>query len=297
MYHEPVLLQESVAGLNVKTGGTYVDVTFGGGGHSKAILALLGQGRLIAFDRDAEAIKNHSGDQRLQLLNHNFKYLKNFLRAEDALPVDGILADLGVSSHQLDTPGRGFSPRFQGPLDLRMTNTSGMDAASVLNSYEEDELAQLFRMYGEIRNAGAIARAVVRRRKTEPFVTTEDFTRFLTPFAPPMARNKLNAKAFQALRIEVNGELEALRSLLEQSLTVLKPGGRLVVISYHSLEDRLVKNFMRSGNFEGVEEKDLFGNSSSPFIPVTRKAIVACVEELASNPRSRSAKLRIAEKK
>ena len=296
MYHEPVLLQESIEGLNLEPGGIYVDATYGGGGHSAAILSKLGSGRLIAFDRDPDALANKPDDDRLVLLNNNFMFLKNFLRQQDAVPVDGILADLGVSSHQIDTPSRGFSMRFDAPLDMRMGSSDGMSATDILKNYSEEELADVFGTYGEIRNAGRIARTIINVRKTRCPETTVEFMELLSSFAPPAARNKLYAKAFQALRIVVNSEMESLKALLVQSLQVLKPGGRLVVISYHSLEDRLVKKFMRSGNFDGNEENDLFGRSSSPFRLVVRKAVVAGENEIKANPRSRSARLRIAEK-
>jgi 16S rRNA (cytosine1402-N4)-methyltransferase len=296
MYHNPVLLHEAIEGLAIDPTGKYVDATFGGGGHARAILGELGaQGQLIAFDQDPDAAGNVPDDARLCFLNQNFRYMQNFLRMYGFLPVDGILADLGVSSHQFDQAYRGFSTRFTGPLDMRMNKDSGMTAGEVLNGYEEERLAEVFFLFGELRNAGRIARNIVRQRKTSPVETTNQLMEVLKGLAPNKKENQFFARVFQALRIEVNQELDALRDLLEQSRDSLKTGGRLVVISYHSLEDRLVKNFMRAGNFEGNISKDFFGNPLTPFKPVG-KSVAPAADEIAANPRARSARLRIAVK-
>lgn len=297
-YHNPVLLKASVAGLSVREDGTYVDVTYGGGGHSSAILALLGKkGRLLAFDRDGDAASVMTDDPRLLLVRHNFRFLKNYLKYYGALPVDGILADLGVSSHQFDQGERGFSTRFSAELDMRMDRRKKKTAAHVVSTASFEELASIFRSYGELDQAGRIADALVLFRTQKPIETTDDLKEAIQHLIPPRQEQKFLARVFQALRIEVNGELDALKSLLEQSLQVLRPGGRLVVISYHSLEDRLVKNFMKTGNTAGIEEKDpIYGKLSSPFILVTRKAGLPDEAEIGENPRARSAKLRIAEK-
>lgn len=297
-YHMPVLLNESIEGLNITPEGIYVDLTFGGGGHSRAIMEHLGKdGRLLAFDQDEDALANAIDDNRFTLIHENFKYLKNFLRIHNVRSVDGILADLGVSSHQFDVAERGFSSRFEGQLDLRMDRRQEFSAHTLVNEYEEDELARVFRLYGELPNYKQIARAICQRRASNPIETTFDLRESIQRHLPRNKENKFLAMVFQAIRIEVNGEMEALRSMLEQTAEILKPGGRLVVISYHSLEDRLVKNWMRSGNFDGDIEKDFFGNPITPFIPVSRKAITPTTEELNTNNRSRSAKLRVAEKK
>lgn len=297
-YHNPVLLKASVAGLSVREDGTYVDVTYGGGGHSSAILALLGKkGRLLAFDRDGDAASAMTDDPRFLLVRHNFRFLKNYLKYYGALPVDGILADLGVSSHQFDQGERGFSTRFSAELDMRMDRRKKKTAAHVVSTASFEELASIFRSYGELDQAGRIADALILFRTQKPIETTDDLKEAIQHLIPPRQEQKFLARVFQALRIEVNGELDALKSLLEQSLQVLRPGGRLVVISYHSLEDRLVKNFMKTGNTAGIEEKDpIYGKLSSPFILVTRKAVLPDEAEIGENPRARSAKLRIAEK-
>lgn len=297
-YHLPVMLDECIEGLNIRPEGTYVDATFGGGGHSRAILEHLGpEGRLVAFDQDADALANAIADGRFTLLHENFRYMKNFLRMQGVRQVDGVLADLGVSSHQLDDGGRGFSTRMEGELDLRMDRRQELTARTLVNSADEGELTRLLRLYGELPNAPQMARAIVRYRTEKEIVTTFDLREAVSGHLPRGKENKYLAMLFQALRIEVNGELEALKALLRQATEVLVPGGRLVVMSYHSLEDRLVKNYMRTGNFEGEVEKDFYGNLIAPLAPVVRKALTAREEELMSNPRSRSAKLRIAEKK
>lgn len=297
-YHLPVLLNESIEGLNIQPNGTYVDLTFGGGGHSRAIIGHLGEdGRLLAFDQDEDAIANAINDPRFTLIHENFKYLKNFLRVHGARTVDGILADLGVSSHQFDVAERGFSSRFDARLDLRMDRRQEFSAHTLVNEYDENELAKILFLYGELPNSKQIARAICQARSSRAIDTTFDLKESIQRHLPRNKENKFLAMVFQAFRIEVNGEMEALRTMLEQTAEVLKPGGRLVVISYHSLEDRLVKNWMRSGNFEGVIEKDFFGNPLTPFTPVSRKAITPSAEELTANNRSRSAKLRVAEKK
>lgn len=296
MYHQPVMLNETIEGLAIKQGGIYVDVTYGGGGHSAVILEKLVGGRLIAFDQDMDAMANKIDDQRLTLINHNFRFLKNFLKYHDAMPVDGILADLGVSSHQFDVADRGFSLRFPGKLDLRMNRQQGKTAQHVLNEYPLDDLVKIFREYGELNSAWAIGNAIVKAREIKPLVRFEDLQAVLMRFAPVAKDIKFFAKILQALRIEINEELEALKEFLTQAAGVLKPGGRLVVMSYHSLEDRLVKNFIKTGNFEGTVEQDFYGNVKSTFNVITRKPLVPQEKELELNSRSRSAKLRIAEK-
>lgn len=297
-YHIPALLNESIDGLGIRPSGVYVDVTFGGGGHSREILRRLNKnGRLIAFDQDEDAILNAIGDPRFTFVRSNFRFLKNFLRYLGADEVDGVLADLGVSSHHFDNAGRGFSFRFNGDLDMRMNRSAQKSAADILNEYPEDKLRDTFLKYGELRNAHRIASAVVAYRQTKKIAVTNDLLAILEPFAYKDREKKILAQAFQALRIEVNGEMEALTEMLTQALQVLKPGGRLSVISYHSLEDRLVKNFFRTGNFEGILKRDFYGNIETPFEQVNRKVIVPAEEEQQQNPRSRSAKLRIAEKK
>jgi len=295
-YHTPVLLKKCIEGLNIQPSGIYVDVTFGGGGHSAAMLECLDDGHLLAFDQDSDAQKNSFDDDRFTLISQNFKYLKNFLGFYKAIPVDGILADLGVSSHQFDSAERGFSIRFDGPLDLRMDASKGQSAADLVNTVDFANLARILRMYGELKNPGKAANAIIVARDESPIVSTEDLKAALKTCATRGRENKYFAQVFQALRIEVNAELEALEAMLKQSLEVLKPGGRLVVMSYHSLEDRLVKNFIKSGNFEGKIEKDFFGKAEVPFRKISRKPIIADAEEIENNPRARSAKLRIAEK-
>ncbi|MEA4950559.1 MAG: 16S rRNA (cytosine(1402)-N(4))-methyltransferase RsmH, partial [Petrimonas sp.] len=295
--HIPALLQESVGGLNIRPDGIYVDVTFGGGGHSKEILKRLGEnGRLLAFDQDEDAYQNNIQDPRFTFVKSNFRFLKNFLRYHQIDGVDGILADLGVSSHHFDDSDRGFSFRLPGDLDMRMNRLSRRTAADVLNEYPEEKLADIFFFYGELKSARKIATAVSAYRRSRRIDTVSDFLEVMKPFAFREKENKTLAQAFQALRIEVNDELEALEEMLFQGLEMLKPGGRFSVISYHSLEDRLVKSFFKTGNFQGHVNKDFFGNWETPFELINKKVIVPTEEEQADNPRSRSAKLRIAEK-
>lgn len=296
-YHVPVLLNESVGGLEIKANGDYVDVTFGGGGHSREILSRLKTGRLFAFDQDEDAAANIINDERFFFIRHNFKYIRNFLKYYGVEHVDGILADLGVSSHDFDVAERGFSFRFDGDLDMRMNRDTTQTAADIVNSYAEDRLREIFREYGEIDNAGRLARQIVTARQTKSVRTIEEFRVAIQPCVPKMQESKYLAKVFQALRIETNREMEVLHEFLEQSIELLKPGGRLVVITYHSLEDRMVKNFIKSGDFSGKQEKDFYGNVDSPLIAINRKVIVPTDEEIERNPRARSAKLRIAEKK
>jgi 16S rRNA (cytosine1402-N4)-methyltransferase len=295
-YHVPVLLAESVDGLEIKADGDYVDVTFGGGGHSREIFSRLKTGRLFAFDQDEDAAVNVIHDERFFFIRHNFKYIRNFLRYYDVEQVDGILADLGVSSHDFDVAERGFSFRFDGDLDMRMNRDSAMDAAQIVNTFSEDQLRTMFREYGEIDNAGRLAKQLVFARDSKPIKTIEQFKEAISPCTPRLQESKYLAKVFQALRIETNKEMDVLHEFLEQSIQLLKPGGRLVVITYHSLEDRMVKNFIKSGDFSGKQEKDFFGNVESPLVAINRKVIVPNEDELERNPRSRSAKLRIAEK-
>lgn len=294
MYHVPVFLDSCIAGLQIQPDGVYVDVTFGGGGHSRAILQNLGeQGKLFAFDQDADALANAIDDTRFTLIHQNFRYLKNFLRFYKIEKVNGILADLGVSSYQFDQPEKGFSTRFECDLDMRMDQRSDKTAADIVNEYEWEALTRILREYGELNNAAKIADVMIQQR---PFLTTTALLEALSPLAPRHREAKFSAQIFQALRIEVNDEMNALKDLLTQSAEMLDIGGRLVVMSYHSLEDRLVKNFMKSGNFEGVIEKDFFGNPLVPFQCITRKPIVADEIEMEKNSRSRSVKLRIAQK-
>jgi len=296
-YHLPVMLDECIEGLNICPDGTYVDVTFGGGGHSRAIMEHLGSdGRLVGFDQDADALANKLDDPRFELIHENFRYLKSFLRLHGIRSVDGILADLGVSSHQFDVADRGFSTRLDGELDLRMDRRQELTARELVNSADEQELTRLLRLYGELPNAYQMAKAIVKARGEKEIVTTFDLREAVSRHLPRGAENKYLAMLFQALRIEVNGELEALMAMLQQAKDVLKPGGRLVVMSYHSLEDRLVKNYFKTGNFEGKLEKDFYGNPIVPLKLVSRKAITASEEELQVNNRARSAKLRVAEK-
>lgn len=302
-YHRPVMLAECLDGLNIRPDGIYVDVTFGGGGHSRAILERLGdEGRLYAFDRDDDALKNSIDDQRFCLIHENFKHLKNFLRLYGVRHIDGLLADLGVSSHQIDEAERGFSTRMDGPLDLRMDRREGMTAADLVNNADEGELERILRLYGELPNARQLAKSIVKRRaengeRTGGIRTTNDLKEAVERHLPKGRENKTLAMIFQALRIEVNGELESLRQMLTQAVELLNPGGRLCVMSYHSLEDRIVKNFFKAGNFEGEIEKDFYGVPQVELKLVTRKPVTASDEELAANSRSRSAKLRVAEKK
>ncbi len=297
IYHKPVLLHESLEGLAIQSDGTYVDVTFGGGGHSRAILAQLGEkGKLIAFDQDEDAVANAINDPRFILIKQNFRFLKNFLRLHNAIPVDGILADLGISSHQIDEPERGFSTRFDGPLDMRMNRSATTDAEEVLNTYDAHQLRNMFREFGDVENAAKLANTILAARENNSIRSIAELKDAIAPCTPKGKEYQYLAKVFQALRIEINGEMDALKQLLLQSVEVLKPKGRIVVISYHSLEDRLVKNFFRSGNLEGETEKDFFGNLIRPLEPVNRKPITPSEEELKENNRARSAKLRIAEK-
>ena len=296
MYHNPVLLEACLEGLALKESGTYVDVTFGGGGHTKAILDAIGSdGKVIAFDQDDDAIENSWEDERLIFIHQNFTYLKRFLRFHKIEKVDGILADLGVSSHQLDTPTRGFSTRFDGPLDMRMNSSEGTSAREVINTYSREQLSDIFYQYGELTNARKIASRIEEHRNEKPIETTLELAKLLRPLVPVKTQHKVLAQIFQALRIEVNQELEALKSLLEQSADVLKHNGRLCVISYHSLEDRLVKRFIQHGCFENEPEKDEFGRSHKPLKKVG-KMILPTEIEVQKNKRARSAKLRIAEK-
>lgn len=297
VYHVPVMLHECMEALEIKPDGVYVDVTFGGGGHSREILRRLGPaGRLIAFDQDPDALRNKIDDDRFVLIHQNFRFLKNYLRLEGIKQVDGVLGDLGVSSHQFDDADRGFSIRFDADLDMRMDQVSDLDARKVLNTYPEDELHRIFGMYGEVQNAKSLAKTIVTARLTKSIETVAELKEVIKRMVPRGKEHKYHAQVFQALRIEVNKELEALQEFLLQTISVLKPGGRLVIMSYHSLEDRLVKNFMLKGKFKGEVEKDFFGNEIKPFKVVTRKAITASEVELAENNRSRSAKLRVAEK-
>lgn len=297
-YHVPVLLPESIEGLHILASGIYVDVTFGGGGHSREILRRLGpEGTLYGFDQDADAEKNIPADSRFVFVRSNFRYLYNFMRYYGVQgEVDGLLADLGVSSHHFDDRDRGFSFRFDGALDMRMNSRAGRTAAEVVNTYSEEALADVFYLYGELKMARRLASLLVRSRESRPIETIGDLLEVVKPFAGRDKEKKFLAQVFQALRIEVNDEMRALREMLQQTLEVLKPGGRLVVITYHSLEDRLVKNFLKTGNFEGKTEQDFFGNVQSPFRLVHNKVIVPSAAEVERNPRSRSAKLRVAEK-
>ncbi len=295
-YHNPVLLKETVDGLNIKEDGVYVDVTFGGGGHSKEILKHLGkEGRLFAFDQDLDALENTIDDERFTLIHENFRYVKRFLRFHGVKQVDGVLADFGVSSHQFDVAERGFSTRFEADLDMRMNQQNDMSAFHVVNEYEEEQLKQVFLQYGELRAAPAMARLIVEYRKTEEIKTSEQLKKVLRKFLPPRHENKVLAQIYQAIRIEVNQEIEVLKEFLLQTPEILKVGGRLSFISYHSLEDRLVKRFIRNGLFEGEPERDMFGNFEVPLKKVNG-LIVPTKEEISINSRARSAKLRIAEK-
>ncbi len=297
-YHMPALLSETIEGLNIKSDGIYVDVTFGGGGHSKGILECLGtDGKLYGFDQDEDAMKNIVDDERFVFVRSNFRYLKNFLKYHGVEKVDGILADLGVSSHHFDEAERGFSFRFDGELDMRMNTTSKLTAKEILNNYAQDDLANLFYKFGELHNSRTIARTIVQAREQEPISSIFQFVEILKPHFNREKEKKDLARVFQALRIEVNNEMKVLEELLIQSLEVLQVGGRIAVLTYHSLEDRMVKNFFRTGNFEGKLEKDFYGNILSPLKAINNKVIIADEEELARNPRARSAKLRVAEKK
>ena len=298
-YHVPVLLNESIDGLNIWQGGVYVDVTFGGGGHSREILRRLGaQGRLYSFDQDADALQNvPEGDERFTFVQSNFRYLSNWMRYYGEEEGDGVLADLGVSSHHFDDEQRGFSFRFDAPLDMRMNQKASHTAADIVNGYSEERLADVLYLYGELRNARRIAAALVRARQSHPIATTQQLSDAVAPVIGREREKKELAKVFQSLRIEVNHEMEALKEMLQAAVNVLRPGGRLSVITYHSLEDRIVKNFMKTGNAEGRMNQDFFGRIEAPFRLVNNKVLVPTDEEQACNPRSRSAKLRIAEKK
>lgn len=296
-YHIPVLRQESIDGLAIRPEGKYVDVTFGGGGHSSLILEQLAGGTLYAFDQDIDAVENIISDERLVFIRHNFKYMRHFLKYKEVEQVDGILADLGVSSHDFDVAERGFSFRFDGDLDMRMNRNASRTAADIVREMSDEQLAQMFRQYGEVENAWKLAQQICKARKEKSIQTIADFKQAIEPCIVKKSESKYLAKVFQALRIETNGELDVLKSFLEQSVELLQPGGRLVVITYHSLEDRLVKNFIKAGNFEGKQEVDFYGNVQNKLQAVNRKVIVPSDEEITCNPRARSAKLRIAEKK
>jgi 16S rRNA (cytosine1402-N4)-methyltransferase len=297
-YHRPVLLTQSIEALQIKPDGTYVDLTFGGGGHSMAILENLKEGKLFAFDQDADAEENarRITSHAFRFIRSNFRFIDKFLKLHGVRQVDGILADLGVSSHQIDTPERGFSTRFDGKLDMRMDKAAGKSAYQMINKYAEEELHKIFGMYGEIRNAKTLAAAIVKARSEKTIKTNDDLKAILYKLAPRNREFKYFAQAFQALRIEVNEELEALKEMLVRCVNVLKPGGRLVVLSYHSLEDRLVKNFINKGKFSGEVEKDLYGNEIKPLKSITRKPVLADAREIAANTRARSAKMRVAER-
>ena len=297
VYHIPVMLAQCTEGLAINPNGVYVDVTFGGGGHSREILKHLDQGHLYGFDQDSDAVANIPEDSRFTFVQANFRDIKRYLRLYGVKQVDGILADLGISSHQIDEPSRGFSTRFSADLDMRMNQSGELSAKGVLNTYEEGKLHKIFGIYGEVKNAKTLAQSIVAERAVRPFETTEGFTAFLKKFAPRGKEFKYFAQVFQALRIEVNDEMGALEEMLLGAVEVLKPGGRLVVMSYHSLEDRLVKNLITKGKFQGEVEKDFYGNLLRPLEPISRGAIVADEAEVASNPGARSAKLRVAEKR
>ena len=295
-YHIPALLDESIEGLNIRPDGIYVDVTFGGGGHSMEILKHLGKGRLIAFDQDEDAMENLPSDSRFTFLNQNFRFLKNNLAFIGIKSIDGLIADLGVSFHQFDEPSRGFTFRHDAPLDMRMNTNGQVTAAGLIASMDEGSLADIFYNYGELTNSRRIAKEIVSARAIKPVATAGDLISAVSRLAPPRQENKFYAKLFQALRIAVNHEIDFLKEMLLQALDLLNPGGRLVLITYHSLEDRAVKNFMRTGNFEGIENKDFYGNAETPFRLITKKGITPGDEEVARNSRARSARLRVAEK-
>ena len=296
-YHVPVLLQESVDGLDIKPDGIYVDVTFGGGGHSREILSRIGKnGHLYSFDQDEDAEKNILNDSRFTFVRSNFRYLRNWMRYYGVEHIDGLLADLGVSSHHFDDETRGFSFRFDAPLDMRMNKRSGMTAAEILNNYDEEQLADIFYIYGELKNGRKVASAIIKARNSKAIETTGDLMQITESLFPREREKKETAKLFQALRIEVNHEMEALKEMLYGAQEVLREGGRLSVITYHSLEDRIVKNIMKAGNAEGKVNQDIFGRTVAPFRQISNKVIVPSEEEQLRNPRSRSAKLRIAER-
>lgn len=297
-YHIPVLLDETIHGLNIKPDGVYVDLTYGGGGHSKEILKHLGKnGKLYGFDQDLDAMAGAVKDDRFQFIRSNFRFLKNWMQYYDAAPVDGILADLGVSSHHFDEGDRGFSFRYDAPLDMRMNQRAKLTAQHVIQEYTEEQLANVFYLYGELKNSKKLASLIVKKRETQDIKTTGELADLLKPLLGFDKEKKMLARVFQALRIEVNGEMAALKQMLNAAQEVLRPGGRLVILTYHSLEDRMVKNVMRTGNVEGKAETDIFGRLQSDLVPVNRSVIVPSDEEQAQNPRSRSAKLRIAEKR
>ncbi len=298
MYHIPVLLHETVDGLNIQPGGIYVDVTFGGGGHSREILRRLDDtAHLYSFDQDADAEQNvPQGDQRFTFVRSNFRYLKNWMRYYGVDHIDGLLADLGVSSHHFDDEERGFSFRFDAPLDMRMNERAGATAADIVNRYTEEQLADVFYLYGEMKNSRRLAAAIAKARAKESILTIDDLLRVVKPLMPREREKKDLARVFQALRIEVNHEMDALREMLEAALDVLRPGGRLSVLTYHSLEDRMVKNFIRAGRIDGKVEQDFYGRRLTPWRAINNKVILPSAQEQEENPRSRSAKLRIAEK-
>ena len=296
VYHIPALLNESIDGLNIRPDGIYVDVTFGGGGHSMEILKRLNTGKLIAFDQDEDAAVNVSADERFLFLNQNFRFLKNNLLFNNIESIDGLIADLGVSFHQFDEPDRGFTFRQDAPLDMRMNKGGKVTAAHILNTREEKEIADIFYKYGELQNSRRIAKEIVFSRGRKPFSSVNDMIDAIGKLAPFRQEHKFYARVFQALRIAVNHEIDYLREMLEQALEMLNPGGRLVAITYHSLEDRIVKNFMKTGNFEGEEKKDFYGNIETPFRIINKKGTTPGDEEIANNNRARSARLRIAEK-
>ena len=297
MYHIPVLLKESIEALNINPSGIYVDLTYGGGGHSAEILPRIQDGKLVSFDCDDDAQANVIQDERFLFINQNFRFAKNFLKYYKLFPVDGILADLGVSSYQFDTAERGFSFRFEGPLDLRMDQTIQLTAAKIVNTYKDEDLVRIFSQYGEIENSKTLASVILAKRKETNLDTIASFMQAIQSCVPVNKEFNYLSRVFQALRIEVNDEMSALKEMLKQSVDCLNPGGRIVIITYHSLEDRIVKNFFRAGNAEGTLEKDFYGNIIAPFLPVNRKPILPSEEELRNNNRSRSAKMRIAEKK
>lgn len=297
MYHIPVLLNECIEGLNIHPDGVYVDATLGSAGHSLKIIEKLSSGKLVAFDQDSDTRRNLIQDERFLFINENFRYLRNFLRFQGIHHIDGLLADLGISSWQIDQADRGFSTRLTGPLDMRMNREQGSTASDIINQYSAEQLIYIFKQYGELENARKVTENILAARAVDPVQTTEELKSILLRSAPRGKENQYLAKVFQAIRIEVNEELDTLKELITGAADILNPGGRMVIISYHSLEDRLVKNFFRTGNFEGIPEKDFYGNLIAPLSPVNRKAIIPTEEEQSANPRSRSAKLRIAEKK
>lgn len=296
MYHKPVLLNEAIEGLNIRPGGIYADLTYGGGGHTSAILQRVGDGSVIAFDQDEDALKNRIDDDRLLLFLSNFRHLKNYLKLCKAVPVDGILADLGISSHQIDEGSRGFATRFDAPLDLRMNRSTKLTAAHIVNQYPEQKIRQILKEWGELPNAGLLASEICKSRANKEISTTAMLMDIIKTVSPRGRENKAGAQVFQALRIEVNDELGALKEMLDQCKDLLKTGGRLVIIAYHSLEDRMVKNLLKTGNTEGKLEKDFFGNPNLLYRQITRKPIMPSEKELMENSRARSARLRIGER-